>query len=192
MAAATLPSVALSEPFIGSYARCQVAEAALENLLPPQETPEAETVKYLDKDVGGFPPIDLNNYDLSNKKSWDSKNAPSPELVQSFIQQKQIAALNTCSALEEFAGIEGWTTGPGARIEIRKIWDMEPGDKNFGRRQGLVVVLLTPVVSVDGQEALVEWQAVCGHLCGLGSVVYFRKDVSGHWMQVAIRELWAS
>jgi len=192
MVATASTSAAVVQPSFGSEARCQVAEAALQSISPPQQISGTETVKFLDDDVGGFPPIDLDDYDLSNKTSWKSGAAPSPELVQSFVHQQQIAALRTCAGLKEFAGSKGWTTRKTAKVEIGKTWESQRRGKNFGRKRGLVLVLLSPVLSDDGREALIEEEVVCGPLCGLGSIVYFKLDADGHWTQAAIREIWAS
>ncbi|NBW08029.1 MAG: hypothetical protein EBR82_08375 [Caulobacteraceae bacterium] len=55
-----------------------------------------------------------------------------------------------------------------------------------------ILAFSLPVLSPDGQSAVMHSSATCGALCGSGFVIWLKRDAEGEWKTQSGRTSWIS
>jgi hypothetical protein len=137
--------------------------------------------------VGVSPDAGPSKADIARRRLSDwSKAAPSQPLLRAWSAAPRTDVLQ-CPAVQDLLARRGIASGQAAADPLRQ----GSGGKPLLSWRGEILAVGMPVVSADGQDALVEIGSACGGLCGAGFLLHLRR-ANDAWAVAGSLWLWIS
>jgi hypothetical protein len=105
----------------------------------------------------------------------------------------RFAAVRTGGPLTDCPGFSAFVISLGGRVgEVAEHRALRTGRGDPDTYSSDFEEMSTPVLSADGQRALVYVASTCGRLCGAGSMLHIARQANGEWRVLDRVGLWIS
>ncbi len=175
------PAPVQADPAIA--ARCEAARSIIAGQIRAEEKP----VIIISNRGFGDDKISLTQF----LRGWFRDEMPPHDLADRFLATPHVALLDACPDLPRTLARDGVEFGDeAANAMTERVFNTLP--LNLMSYPSNILGFSLPVLSPDGQSAVMHSSATCGSVCGAGWVIWLKRDASGEWKTQSGRTSWIS
>jgi hypothetical protein len=176
------PAAVQADPAIA--ARCEVARSVIAGQIRTDRKPVI-----IVSNTGFIGGDKLNLADFMN--GWGRNAKPPRDLAGRFLATPNVDLLASCAELPQALARDGVEFGDEAVTAMIERSRDAQGRMSMVYSSNILGFSL-PVISADGQSAMMHSSGTCGALCGSGFVIWLKRDAEGEWKTQNSRMSWIS